>query len=466
MKKNSFYMILISLILVLLLSYFATTFLVPLIEEKTNSQSYCLNDRITEDMTIEDIAKMYRDEACVAVKVNAYSKELSANYTSQGSGVCVASKGYNSTSYSYSSLEEISVQKGSYIATNYHVINWLYDENYSNIEISIINETGDEYEANVIWSNKDFDIALLYCQDIELGFVEMKDRSIYCEEGEKLDIEKIFAIGTPLSLQYLNRVTFGNVASNNSLTQATANTLYYYYNKDTGYRLEYVTNKKSIPENTIYYEISYLNNLYEDVIDLSLGISSGNSGGGVFDSKGNLIGLTTLSSNYTNTNGNQMNGAVPIYPLIKVLDRIISNNEYKTEYRIYLLEDLGLTGIDSNEASYVTLLREENLDNLISIGLSGYYTYEGKTYSIEQYQKAFSFLEDGIYILSNENSLEVIESITKDCIIKEISINGEKHIISNRNDILYNLITIMSGDNVLITFQSIDGQLNSVNIKF
>ncbi len=461
MNKQSYMMIVLTLILVLVLSFLASAFLLPILSDKTSSQTYCLNDQITEDMTLQEISKLYRDNASVAIRVSAYDNELSASYTSQGSGICVASTGYSSI---YSKLDGIMVKEGSYIVTNYHVIDWVYDENYSNISITIVTEDESEYQASVLWSNRNFDVAILYSSEIELDFIRMADRSIYCSSEDKLDIEEVFTIGTPLSMQYLNRVTFGNVASNNDLTQATAMAYYYYFNRFSGL-LESVSSEESVPANTVYYEVIYLNNLYEDVIDLSLGITPGNSGGGLFDSKGNLVGLVTMSTSVSSTNGNQMNGAVPIYPVMQALDRIISNNEYGTDYIIYTLEDLGLVGLDSNEAAYVSILHEEQLTILENIGLSNRYLFDGNYYNVLTYSSAFSFEEEGVYILANNNSFSQSTAITQDSIIKSISINGETFAVSDRNELLYRLITIMPEDQVVISYQYAS-QMNEITIQF
>ena len=96
MKKTSWYAVLGTLLVVLVLSFLCTQFLLPLINEKTYSETNCLNDQITGEMDVYDIAKLYRDSnATCAVIVKGQSTEISNSYISSlGSGVAIASKGY------------------------------------------------------------------------------------------------------------------------------------------------------------------------------------------------------------------------------------------------------------------------------------------------------------------------------------------------------------------------------------
>ena len=452
MKKSSYFAVLSTLIVILLLSFIVTTFVIK--DKNATSETFCINDRVSEDMDIVDIASLYRDNVAVAVRTSGFNSRLDEAVTSLGSGVVIASVGYESY---YDKNVEARVFNGSYIATNYHCIDSIFDDDYLSVSVSIITDDEREYSCEVIWTNKDFDVAILYCEAVELNYVHMIDKSI---EGN-FDIERVFTIGTPLSLQYLNRVTFGNIASDNDITMATTNSYYYYFD---GGRLDYTTSSEGLEEGITYYQIATLNNVYEYMIDISLGISPGNSGGGIFDGDGNLIGLATASTSFLSTNGNQMNGAAPIYPIIEVIDRVIANNENGASYQIYSLDSLGIVGIDSNEATYSSYLREEYKDELTAIGLYQYYIFDDERYIASTYQQAFSFAGNGVYVLGNNGSLSELSEITKDCIIREITLNEQNFTIKNRNDLGYLLIKLHEGDILKISYQNTYGSLEQVEL--
>ena len=470
MNKKSFKGVIFLLAIILLISTCCYIFIIPLIKNnKSYSLTSCLNDQITENMDVYDIAKLYRDNACVAVQVEGNNGIY--RYSSHGSGVCIASKGYE-TNLNY------VANKGSYIATNYHVIEWVYDENYNNVTVDIITEDESIYtNCEVVWASKDLDVAIVYCDDVNLNYVRMSDRVIECEDENKLDIEPIFTIGSPLSLQNLNDFTIGYVRSNNSMTEYTG--FYkYYYQSGFGFSNSWIgtENEEEIPNNTNYYSLIYIDNVYEDVVSMSVEISPGNSGGGVFDENGNLVGLATLSTSVSSTNGNQINGMVAVYPIMEVLDRVIYNNENTETKSIYDIETLGLIGIDSEEAYIIKTIKtqQENDEDYGSIiqtifEFSNYYYLDGQYYSVDDYKSAFNFEDNGYYVISNTSDILNLGYITSGCIITKGTINSEinteTYNIENRNDFIYLLLNIDDGESVTFEYTK-DGIKSSITVQF
>ncbi len=443
--KNTWAKLTISMILVLVVSFLGTHFLVPLLNRKSYSQTACLTDQITESMDIYDIAKLYRDNlATVAVTVQGNNNVDGYTYTSLGSGVCVASNGYETTD-----LEtNIVASTGSYVATNYHVIDMMLSNDFSGTSLKIITEEEVEYSAQLLWHSKDLDLALIYT-DKNLDYVKMQDRVIFCTEEDKLDYEPAFTIGTPLELSYLNRLTIGSIASNNTMIMPSAEYIYPY---TSGGELKY-SNYYSYAHSD---EVIVMSNTYEDVVDISIGITSGNSGGGCFDSNGVLVGLTTLGLDASVTAGNQMNGIVPIYPIIEVLDRVIANKEQNANYSIHTLESLDIVGIDAYEAYYCSLFQEEE-------GVA-YYFIDGNFFSTSQYANAFNFSSTGYYILKNNGS---VSNLTAGKTITGCTINGETNFeIVDRNDLIYALLQIRDGDNVTFTSTNILGYSSYTQVQF
>lgn len=446
MKKRAV-SIIVALVAILAISFFTANYALPFFKDlfgkRTYSQTNCLTDSITTEMNIFDIAKSYRDGgATVAVKVSGKNTTVGEYYSSLGSGVCIASKGYQT------SLDgNLVASKGSYIATNYHVIDFFDSEEFTDCEVKIVIENEETYPCKLLWFNKDLDVAILYCDSVNINYVKMQDRVINCEENQKLDYEEIFAIGTPLELDYINRLTIGNVASNNSMLFYTGDVIYLKYD-GFGSLTDYSYYSNSSASG---YEV--LSNTYEDVVDITVGITNGNSGGGCFDSNGYLVGLTTLGGNVSSTGGNQMNGMVPIYPIIEVLDKLIQNNEANGKNKIYSIENLNLFGIDAYEASIVSSVKTTSFP---------YYFIDGKFFS-SGYKSDFEFENDGYYILLNSNT--ALSSIKRGCTITGAKIEGEEKIeILDRNDLVYFLLQVDNGDEVTFYYNNTQNSAKTLTV--
>ncbi len=423
-----------TLVIVLTMSFLLTGCAIPFFKnffnKKTYSATSCLTERISNDMDIFDIAKLYRDGgATVAVTVEGKIQSSGELISGHGSGICVASKGYTT------SLENgYQASKGSYIVTNYHVIDIFDSNEIFDRQLNILVENETLYPAELLWFNQDLDVAIVYSDEVNLNYVTMKDRIVDCEKQEKLDYEQIFTIGTPVELDYLNRLTVGNVASNNPMNFYTSTKIYPYTNAQGK-----ITYTEFPSKNNSLLPYTVLSNLYEDVVDIALGISPGNSGGGCFDANGYLIGLTTLGGDVEQTNGNQMNGMVSIYPIMQVLDKIIDNYENNANNKIYTFETLGIKGLDAIEAIYASYLKEKTS--------SAYYYLDGVLYP-ESKKDIFDFDYEGYYIISNSGTTGLL----KDCFITSCKLNnGEIVEIVDRNDLLYFLLKANSGDKVSFT---------------
>ena len=375
--------------------------------ERTYSETNCLTERVTSAMDVYDIAKLYRDgDSTVAVKVKATKTSSNSSYESLGSGVCVASNGYQTSITSGDA--PLVASKGSYIVTNHHVVDMAVDGNYKNATISVVSEERENISCKLLWANKNLDLALLYCDSHNFNYVTMKDIIIDCDENERFDYQQVFAIGCPLDENdYLNRLTVGNIATNDLMTMYTAETV-------GGY--------------------SVMDNMYEDVVDIAVGITPGNSGGGVFDENGYLIGLTTIATDETVTGGNQMNGMVAIYPVLTILDRLIENNECGANNTIYGLENLGLYGIDAYEASVAGDI------NVTKNGISQYYL-NGEYYSTASYSVDFGFSSKGYLMLKNAGK-KMATVYAGNVITSCQDADGKIWQIDDRNDLIYFLLNV------------------------
>ena len=438
-----------TLVIVLAMSFLLSIFVAPYFKDMFYRRSYsstnCLTEKSTEDMDVYDIAKMYRDGgATVAVTVSGLNKVSGNAQSGHGSGVCVASKGYQ-TSLS----NQYFASKGSYIVTNYHVIDIFDSEEFVSRELNIVTEDENIHEAELLWFNEDLDVAIVYCDEVNLNYVSMRDRVVDCDSQNRLDYEQIFTIGTPVELDYINRLTVGNIASNNPMYFFTSKKIYPYTDKQGNLLWTEAPSK-----NNSFLPYTVLSNLYEDVVDVALGISPGNSGGGCFDANGFLIGLTTLGGNIEQTNGNQMNGMVPIYPIMKVLDKIIDNHENDGSNNIYTFDTMGIKGLDAVEAVYASYLKEETS--------SQYYFLDGVLYTKAQ-EEIFNFEYEGYYIISNSGKTGLLNGY----FITSCKLNDQTDFeIKTRNDLIYFLLKLINGDKVAFTMYDKLGGVKKINVQF
>ena len=196
----------------------------------------------------------------------------------------------------------VCVYSGGYIATNYHVVADAIT--YPSYQIRVyLNEKTSAYEATVLWSDSTLDIAIIQCSYGDIPYVKMADRVVSKANQIKI-LEKVIAIGTPIDFSLQNTCTVGYVSGLNRYTYS-----------DT--------------------------NIYETLIQHTAPISQGNSGGPLFDMSGNLVALNTLGSN----EGNDLYFAVPIYPVMAVLNRVVALNEQEQK-ATYQTPKMGITLTD------------------------------------------------------------------------------------------------------------------------
>lgn len=142
----------------------------------------------------------------------------------------------------------IIISKSGYIITNYHVI-----ENTSEVEVEfLVNDEIENYNAEIIQSDKVNDLAILKIHDINF---ESLNEINYNFKLNSSDVgTKVYAFGYPMALSIMGKelkVTDGIISSK------------------TGYDGDITCYQISAP------------------------IQGGNSGGPLFDNKGNLIGINS-----------------------------------------------------------------------------------------------------------------------------------------------------------------------------
>lgn len=168
-----------------------------------------------------------------------------------------------------------------YIITNAHVIEGLTDN--SSLKVKIY--TGEVYDAVVIGSDSRSDLAVLKIDAENLPFASLVDSS------QLVLGQDAIVIGNPLGL---------GISCSNGIISGL---------------------EKEI----------YINDVYMTVIQTNAAINSGNSGGGLFDIDGNLIGIVNAkkSSQAYSTTIEGMGYAIPSNTVIQIVQDILENGYVK-----------------------------------------------------------------------------------------------------------------------------------------
>lgn len=261
----------------------------------------------------------------------------------------------------------VAVASGGYIATNYHVISLVTQtENY---KLQVYHNNSDvSHNAEVLWHNRALDCAIIKCECINLPYVNMEDRFINTQNPIKA-LEQVIAIGTPIDFSLQNTATLGYISS---------------------------------AEGRVSYTES---NIYENLIQHTAPINHGNSGGPLFDLNGKLIGLNTSG----NDDANSLFFAVPIYPIIAVIDRVVSAD---SQSKLFNTAYFGLSSLDRYESVYSTVYFEGSGVYIVSVSENG----------------------------PSHNKLKVGD------VIKSIKLGDVTYNVDIRNDLLYPLLKANAGD--------------------
>ncbi len=193
-------------------------------------------------------------------------------YESVGTGVCVSSKGY--------------------ILTNNHVI-----ENANNVRLYLYD--GTTCGAKVMWADVSQDLAVLQASK-EIPYLPMAEKNGY-QTGEE-----VFAIGTPIAIQFKHSVTKGIISAINRTLQV-----------DT-----------SLGTSTL-----------ASLIQHDASINPGNSGGPLINNFGEVIGINTAKI----TDAEGLGFAIPIDIARPVVTNLNADGEYKSAYLGVLGYDVGFS---------------------------------------------------------------------------------------------------------------------------
>ncbi len=195
----------------------------------------------------------------------------------------------------------IIVSEDGYIITNSHVV-----DGGKSTSITVDLYDGSQYKGNVLWSDETLDLAVVKIDAKELTAAEIGD-SDAVEIGDYS-----VAIGNPLGLDFERSVTQGIISGLNRTITTTDGT----------------------SQNTM-----------EGLIQTDASINSGNSGGPLLNSKGQVIGINTAKA----SSAEGLGFAIPINTVVPIIEEIKTSGTYEQSY-------LGISGYDLEDiiANYQT----------------------------------------------------------------------------------------------------------------
>lgn len=215
------------------------------------------------------------------VGVNHYENYSYTNY-SGGFGGYGGWGGYGSGSGRNRETVERLVGTGSgvvvydgFVLTNYHVV-----EDATRLTINIAG-TEEEIDCTLVSYDENKDIAVVYCPELDLPAVPLGDSDML-QEGEW-----VVCIGNPLTEELNGTVTVGIISALN----------------------------RSISSTTITDKYGLKVTVTNTMIQTDAAINEGNSGGGLFNTLGQLMGIPSMKysgSSYSRTTIEGIGLAIPI----------------------------------------------------------------------------------------------------------------------------------------------------------
>ena len=279
----------------------------------------------------------------------------------------------------------VIVDKAGYILTNSHVVN---DGDTKSVTVSLYD--GSDVDGTVLWNDPTLDLAVVKIEDTgDLVAAELGDS----------DTVKIgayaAAIGNPLGLEFERSMSQGIISGLNRSIE--------------------VSDGSSTTT-------------MEGLMQTDATINSGNSGGPLFNSKGQVIGINTAKA----SSGEGMGFAIPINVAKPIVEQIKASGNYERPY----------------------------------IGISGISLQEQQQYSSEALKEQFG-TDKGIYVASvSPNGGAAAAGLQQGDIIMEV--NGVE--VGTMNKLNQELVQFSIGDSVTLTVmrdkteQTFEVQLGGVAI--
>ena len=282
-----------------------TCFSIPSIKEriigKTTNSSVTSTSSDTTSGTVDFVSlQEYSDTAVYAsnkILPSIVGIKVTYNVTTS-SMFSMFGNSKPSTSESYASGSGIIISEDGYILTNNHVVDSSSESTYydiseaTSVKVTLFNDD-TEYEAKIVGKDSQTDLAVLKIEADNLTAAEFAN-----SDDVKVG-EFAMAVGNPLDLG--TTITCGVVSA---------------INREV----------KDAEDGSTYI-----------CIQTDAAINSGNSGGALVNSKGQVIGVNTLKVSSTGVEG--IGFAIPINSTLDIIDDLITYNKVRRPY-------IGITGRD------------------------------------------------------------------------------------------------------------------------
>ncbi len=314
-------------------------------------------------------------------------------------------------------IVELNKEAGSaLIITNYHVLYnlssdqagilediWIYTYgSLCNFDPSKTTQSDGGIKARFVGGAMDYDIAILKVEGSEALQNSQAAEAVLGNSEQVVVGEETYAIGNPAGAGIA--VTNGILSVDSEYIGISA-----LDNRDVNPRDGYV--------DTVAYR----------VMRTSAAINSGNSGGGMFNTKGELIGIVNAKSGGTQTDN--MGYALPITQVKAVYDNILANEGKVKQATLGVIVEL--------KNSKAVLSAEGVLS-----------------------------LEEEFCVAEIENDAAAAGKLSVGDVFLSITINGQEHALTRKHQLIDWLLTVRVEDKVEITVRNSSGDRKTVEIPF
>ena len=177
----------------------------------------------------------------------------------------------------------VIVSENGYIVTNNHVAGNKYSKCYITLG------SGEVCNGNVVWSDKDIDLAIVKIDKRGLSFIALGNSDKMRTGGI------VYAIGNPIGFEFQKTVTAGIISAVNR---------------------------------TIKIEEEGRETYMEDLIQTDATINPGNSGGALINARGEMIGINTVKI----TSAEGIGFAIPINIVKPIINKFVRTNNFDEPY--------------------------------------------------------------------------------------------------------------------------------------
>ncbi len=320
----------------------------------------------------------------------------------------------------------VNVRSDGYIVTSYSELQDCEDGNFK-----IITNSGSVYNGVLVFSDINFDLAILKCESItgneEISIPYVKVSSSTFSYGYE-----VLAVSSPLN----SKSVWTGIIIDNSTDIYAVKDVEYSNNSGIGF----YTAVDFVVENCY---ILKLNESSESYI-----------GGAIFNDSGSLIGISYQYEVETDDSTSYY-AILPTTIIKTILDDVVESYESGLEYSNTLVESfVGLDGLELYiHKEIVSQLDEGNTNSFYFNGEWIEYTDEILQYFALNSFDTSSYSTYGYFLLEDFSYEDV--SIVKNSVIVSITVDGTACEISTKTDLFNLLYTAEEGDSVTISYFTI-----------